>query len=116
MPKQQKTADVLRFEIGHEIASRLRECANSLASGYLKPWKAESIVFQLIDIFKAIGYISTYRVEELIRGSLKMEGFRDVDCLIISSWLFLELNRYEDIVSGTKAERDARIAKGDSRS
>lgn len=110
-----KTADDLRFEVGHEIASRFRECANSLRSGYLKPWKAESIVFQLIDIFKVTGYIDVTRIHELVVGSLKMEGFRDDGCNLLSAWLFLELSRYEDIVSGTKAERDARIAKGDSR-
>lgn len=66
-------------------AIALADFANTLNSGYLKDWKARSMVSTLTsipDIFTEEG-----RLEKYVSNCLTMEGFSETACTWVCKWL-----------------------------
>lgn len=69
-----------------QIASDLQDYANSFKSGYLKMWKATSIICTLRDIPKIID--DEVRFLDYLKNCLEMEGFNQTSIELIMGWLF----------------------------
>lgn len=97
----------------HDLSARFQERANSFRRGYVKPWKATSIVFQVVDIVE-IGNarLEMTRVQENVRDSLVMEGFTTYTTELLGTWLFIEIQAY--LGRDSHLEREARRIKADN--
>lgn len=60
--------------------------ANSFGQGFLKPHKANNILWSLNGIPQIID--DEVRFLAYLKNCLQMEGFRDVDIELIMGWLF----------------------------
>lgn len=97
------------------LARRFYDVANANGRGYVKWWKACSIVWEAYDIARATGVIDIKRSNEGMQGSLQMEGFTVNNVDAFSLWLCLELKTAFAEISGEAEARDERIKKGSSR-
>ena len=68
----------------------LQEYANSMSSGYLKSWKATSMVRTFQDLI----YPSNDKERSLkwVKNCLEMEGFKSADCEQINEWFWDKKN------------------------
>jgi hypothetical protein len=69
-----------------QLSQDFQQYANSFQQGFLKPWKANSILGELIGrpmIFSNEEYFLS-----LLKNSLEMEGFRVVDIELMMGWLY----------------------------
>jgi hypothetical protein len=70
----------------NELSTAFQNYANSFDFGFLKAWKANSILLglrQIPDIFE-----DEVRFLDYLKGSLGMEGFRNIDIELIMGWLY----------------------------
>lgn len=65
--------------------SEFQVFANSLTSGYLKLWKANSIISTLIQVPAIIA--DDGRLYRYINNCLEMEGFRTGDCKKVAEYI-----------------------------
>ena len=61
--------------------------ANSLRSGYLKTWKASSMIMSLTDLRLPI-INDEVRLLSYLKNCLEMEGFHSTDIELIMGWLY----------------------------
>lgn len=69
-----------------QLVKDLENYANSFNHGFLKSWKANSILWQLKD--RPDIFDDEVRFLDWLKSSLGMEGFRDVDIELIMGWLY----------------------------
>ena len=62
-----------------------REFANSMTSGFLKSWKANSMVYELSATPEICA--ENERLDAYVANCLKMEGFSDSDCAEIAAYI-----------------------------
>jgi len=67
----------------------LRDFANSLTTGYLKPWKANSLA-GTVGLMPQI-LEDTDRLHNLLDNALSMEGFAEQDILKIQDWIMNQM-------------------------
>lgn len=68
--------------------------ANSFRQGYLKNWKASTILYQLGQDDKVMD--DEVRFLTFLKNCLEMEGFRSADIELIMGWLY---ERKEEIAA-----------------
>jgi len=73
-----------------DLVIKLQGYANSIGHGYLKTWKAGSIVSSIIRQPSILN--DEVRFLAYIKNCLEMEGFRSVDCELIMGWLYERMN------------------------
>lgn len=67
-----------------------QDYANSLRSGYLKTWKASSMIMSLTDPRLPI-INDEVRFLSYLKNCLEMEGFHSTDIELIMGWLYERL-------------------------
>ena len=77
-----------------DLVTEFQDYANSLRSGYIKTWKAASIISTLRQLPKILD--DEVRFLNYLKNCLQMEGFSDIDTELAMGWLF---ERKERIVS-----------------
>jgi hypothetical protein len=78
----------------NQLSKEFQEYANSFSFGFLKAWKANSIILMLKqapDIFD-----DEVRFLDYLKSSLGMEGFMERDIELIMGWLY---ERKQEIAS-----------------
>ena len=74
------------MEDNSKLIYAFQDYANSLNSGYLKTWKASSMIMSLRD--KRLPIISdNVRLLAYLTNCLEMEGFRNADVEKIQRWV-----------------------------
>ena len=77
-----------------QLVQDFQNYSNSFNHGYLKQWKANSILWQLKD-WQDI-FDDEVRFLDWLKNCLGMEGFRDADIELIMGWLY---ERKQEIAS-----------------
>lgn len=73
------------------ISEKLQQFANSNEfHGFLKEWKAQSIVYDLVQLPDIMA--DNQRFTQYMKGCLSMEGFLDNEILSIQDWLINHIN------------------------
>lgn len=81
-----------------QIASDLQDYANSQKLGYLKMWKATSIICTLRDIPAIID--DEVRFLSYLKNCLEMEGFKQTSIELIMGWLY----ERKDVILGGESD------------
>lgn len=72
--------------VAASLIDQFQEYANSFNRGYLKTWKASSILFTL---FRAPEIVNDeVRFLSYLKNCLEMEGFHSTDIELIMGWLY----------------------------
>lgn len=74
------------MKITAELIEEFETYANSFGRGFLKTWKANSILFTLVRMPQIVN--DEVRFLEYLKNCLEMENFRAVDIELIMGWLY----------------------------
>lgn len=72
------------------LINQFQDYANSLRSGYLKTWKASSMIMSLTDPRLPI-INDEVRFLSYLKNCLEMEGFNNTSIELIMGWLYEKL-------------------------